>query len=213
MPSGVLLAIATAVSWGSSDFFARFATRTIGTTRALLGMQSWGALFVTILLLFSRDWGHLCDGSGWQPWAWGVLAGTINTGAIFALYRSFELGKIAAVAPISASYPALTVILSMLSGEKLSLYRGLRIVPAFLGVILVAAGENSAQAQQKGMGHVGECKSSLPLRQNTSAAISWAIAAAFGFGILFWLLGRRIIPRTGAIATVWLIRLTGSVLT
>ena len=86
MPGGVLLGIATAVSWGSSDFLARFAARTLGSSRSLLGMQSWGAFCVTVLLIFSRDWGHLFDGSGWQPWAWGLLAGIINTGAMFALY-------------------------------------------------------------------------------------------------------------------------------
>src|SRR5262252_4689835 len=107
MPSGVVLGVATAVAWGSSDFLARFATRAVGSLRALLGMQAWGALFVTILVSFARDWGHLFDGSGWQPWAWGILAGAINTAAMFALYRAFELGKMAVVAPISASYPAL----------------------------------------------------------------------------------------------------------
>jgi drug/metabolite transporter (DMT)-like permease len=212
MPSGVLLGIATAVSWGGSDFLARFATRTTGTTRALLGMQGWGALFVTILLIFSRHWGHLFDGSGWQPWAWGVLAGAINTGAMFALYRSFELGKMAIVTPISASYPALTVILSMLSGEKLSIYRGLGIVAAFVGVILVAVGEKSAFPPQAVSGPIAEGQVTQPTEQNAVAGIFWAIAAAVGFGFLFWLLGTRIIPQTGAIATVWLIRLTGTAL-
>lgn len=211
MPSGVLLGVATAVSWGSSDFLARFATRTTGTTRALLGMQSWGALFVTILLVFSRDWGHLFDGSGWQPWAWGVVAGAINTGAMFALYRSFELGKMAVVAPISASYPALTVLLSLLSGEKLSLYRGLGILAALVGVIFVAAGEKSQVSSAKDSSVA--TPSLPPVRQNSALAILWAIAAAIGFGFLFWLLGTRIIPRTGAIATVWLIRLTGTAIT
>jgi|307.fasta_scaffold14872_2 drug/metabolite transporter (DMT)-like permease len=211
MPSGVLLGIATAVSWGSSDFFARFATRTTGTARALLGMQSWGAIFVTIFFVFSRDWGHLFDGSGWQPWAWGVLAGAINTAAMFALYRAFELGKMAVVAPISASYPALTVTLSMLSGEKLSLYRGLGIVAAFVGVILVAAGEKPGP--QAITGRDVENDSEYSAKQNSLAGIFWAIAAAVGFGFLFWFLGTRIIPRTGAIATVWLIRWTGTAIT
>ena len=211
MPSGVLLGIATAVSWGSSDFFARFATRTTGTARALLGMQSWGAIFVTIFFVFSRDWGHLFDGSGWQPWAWGVLAGAINTAAMFALYRAFELGKMAVVAPISASYPALTVTLSMLSGEKLSLYRGLGIVAAFVGVILVAAGEKPGP--QAITGRDVENESGYAVKQNSFAGIFWAIVAAVGFGFLFWLLGTRIIHRTGAIATVWLIRLTGTAIT
>ena len=57
MPSGFLLGIATAVSWGSADFLARFATRSVGSVRALFGMQFWGAIFATILLFFARDWG------------------------------------------------------------------------------------------------------------------------------------------------------------
>src|SRR5260370_19486757 len=134
MPSGIVLGVATAVSWGSADFLARFATRTVGSVRALLGMQFWGAIFVTILLLFADGWGHLFDGSGWQPWAWGILAGAINTFAMLALYRSFEIGKLSLVGPISASYPALSVVLSFFSGERLTPYRAFGIFAALLGV-------------------------------------------------------------------------------
>jgi drug/metabolite transporter (DMT)-like permease len=201
MPSGIVLGIATAVSWGSADFLARFATRVVGSVRALFGMQCWGAIFVTILLFFSRDWGHLFDGSGWQPWAWGILAGAVNTFAMLALYRAFEIGKLSLVGPVSASYPALTVILSMLSGEHLSAVSIAGIVAALLGVLWVAAGEKSrvnANPEQTSEGIAG---------------LGWAIAAAASFGVLFWLLGIRIIPRTGAVATVWLIRVTGAILT
>jgi drug/metabolite transporter (DMT)-like permease len=198
---GILLGVATALAWGSADFLARFATRTVGSLRAVFGMQAWGAIFVTILLLFTREWGHLFDGSGWQPWGWGILAGALNTLAMLALYRSFESGKLSLVGPISASYPALTVTLSLFSGERLSLFRTLGILAAIAGVILVAAGEES--------GH------DLGGREKPSgiAGLGWATAAALGFGILFWLLGIRMIPRTGALATVWMIRLTGTALT
>ena len=37
--------------------------------------------------------------------------------------------------------------------------------------------------------------------------------SAVGFGILFWLLGTRVVPAVGFAATVWMIRLTSSVLT
>jgi drug/metabolite transporter (DMT)-like permease len=201
MPSGIVLGVATAVTWGSSDFLARFATRSVGSVRALMGMQAWGFLFATILLVFSHDWGHLFDGSGWQPWAWGILAGAITTSAMLALYRAFEMGKLALVGPVSASYPALTVILSLLSGERLSLHRALGIVAALVGVTLVAAGEKTSRDDP------GAEKS------KTTAGLAWAIAAAFGFAIMFWLLGIRMIPRTGALATVWLIRLTGTAIT
>src|SRR5260221_8456191 len=142
MPSGILLGVATAVSWGSADFLARFATRTLGSLRAVFWMQALGAVFVTILLLFAHDWGHLFGGSGWQPWAWGILAGAINTFAMLALYRAFEIGKLSLVGPVSASYPALTVVLSLLSGEHLSLPRVAGIVVALAGVLFVAPGAN-----------------------------------------------------------------------
>ena len=201
MPSGVLLGVATAVSWGSADFLARFASRTVGSVRALLGMQFWGAIFVTILLFFAHDWGHLFDGSGWQPWAWGILAGAINTFAMLALYRAFEIGKLSLVGPVSASYPALTVVLSFFSGERLTLLRAFGIVAALLGVLLVAAGEKSP------------ANSNSSEKSKGIAGLGWAIAASLSFGLLFWLLGLRMIPRTGALATVWMIRITGTVLT
>ena len=216
MPSGVLLGLATAVSWGTSDFIARFAIKTSGSVRALLGVQFWGAILLTILLFLARDWGHLFDGSGWQPWAWGVVAGTINTCAMLALYRAFEIGKMAVVAPISASYPALTVILSTLSGERFSLYRALGILAAFAGVLLVAGGEapHSTSTSSNEKAHSVRPNTShgqrSALRQN---GILCAAAAALGFGVLFWLLGKRIIPSAGALATVWMIRLTGTAIT
>src|SRR5258708_17502219 len=143
MPSGILLGVATAVSWGSADFLARFATRTLGSLRAVFWMQALGAVFVTILLLCAHDSGHLFDGSGWQPWGWGMLAGAINTFAMLALYRAFEIGKLSLVGPVSASYPALTVVLSLLSGEHLSLPHAAGIVAALAGVLLVAGGGKS----------------------------------------------------------------------
>jgi len=216
VPSGIVLGVATAVSWGSADFLARFATRNVGSIRALLGMQFWGAIFVTILLFFARDWGHLFDGSGWQPWAWGILAGSINTFAMLALYRAFEIGKLSLVGPVSASYPALTVILSLLSGERLSPYRAIGIVAALLGVVFVATGEKSpdspAVSDQSNEVSTDSTKS-RGIPGHRVSGLGWAIAAAISFAVLFWLLGVRMIPRTGALATVWLIRVSGALIT
>src|SRR6267154_4712727 len=211
MPSGILLGVATAVSWGSADFLARFATRTLGSLRAVFWMQALGAMFVTILLFFAHDWGHLFDGSGWQPWAWGILAGSINTFAMLALYRAFEIGKLSLVGPVSASYPALTVILSLLSGERLSAYRALGIVAAVLGVIFVAAGEKSSAPLA--LCNESAAEKTTAQKPTGVPGLGWGIAAAFSFAILFWLLGLRIIPRTGTLATVWLIRVSGALIT
>jgi|SRR5580658_8634020 drug/metabolite transporter (DMT)-like permease len=198
---GILLGLLTALSWGSSDFLARFATHRIGTLRTMLYMQFTGFLMLTAALPWLGGWGHLADGSGWRPWAWGALAGSLNFIATLTLYRSFEIGKLAVVAPISASYPVLTVLLSVLSGEHLKTPRALGIACTLLGVILVAGGEKPPDAtDEEGL-------------QRSGKGIALALCSAAGFGFLFWLLGTRIVPATGATQTVWLIRLTSSALT
>lgn len=196
---GILLGLLTAVAWGGSDFVARFAAHKIGALRTSLYMQLAGFLLLSLFLPWLGGWGHLVDGSGWRPWAWGALAGLLNTCSTLSLYRSFEVGKLAVVAPISASYPVLTVLLSILGGEHFRAARILGIVCTILGVVLVAGGEKPPE----------ETDEATP----SGTGIGWALCSAIGFGFLFWLLGIRIVPITGAPQTVWLIRLTGSLAT
>jgi drug/metabolite transporter (DMT)-like permease len=198
---GIFLGLLTALTWGGGDFIARFATHRIGALRSLLYMQLIGFLFLTIVLPWLGGWGHLADGSGWPPWAWGALAGFFNAFASLALYRAFEIGKMAVVAPLSASYPALTLLISWLGGDHLAPVRVVGIILTLLGVLVVAGGE-----------HVPGENGGQPATRNTRG-LGWATAAAIGFGLLFWLLGTRIIPRVGATQTVWVIRLTSTVLT
>jgi len=86
---GILYGVLTAISWGSSDFIARFATKQAGALRCMLYMQAFGFLLLTILLFLFNSWGHLFDGSGWQPWIWGLLAGGVNTIASLSLFKAF----------------------------------------------------------------------------------------------------------------------------
>jgi drug/metabolite transporter (DMT)-like permease len=198
---GILLGLLTALTWGGADFIARFATHRIGALRSMLYMQLTGFLLLSLLLPPLGGWGHLADGSGWQPWAWGFLAGCLNAVSGLALYRAFEIGKMSVVAPLSASYPALTLLLSRMTGERLSMVRIAGIICTLVGVVVVAGGEktpdeNDAEAVRR-----------------SGRGIGWAIFSAVGFAVLFWLLGIRVIPRVGAIQTVWMIRLTSSLLT
>lgn len=197
---GILLGVLTALTWGGSDFLARFATERMGTLRTLLYMQLIGFILLTLALPWLGGWGHLADGSGWQPWAWGMLAGCVNAVSTLGLYRSFEIGKMAVVAPLSASYPVLTVTLSLVSGERLSVARGTGIACTMIGVLLVAGGEKPPDA-----------KDAEAVRRS-GKGIGWALASAVGFGLLFWLLGNRVIPRVGAPQTVWMIRMTCTVI-
>lgn len=210
---GILLGLLTAAFWGSSDFVARFATRRIGALRTSLYMQLAGFVLLSIFLPWAGGWGHLFDGSGWHPWAWGSLAGFLNGIATLSLYRSFEVGKMAVVAPLSASYPALTVALSLLAGEHLTGVRIAGIAFIVAGVAFVAGGEQTPAGRSDGDSSKDDpiAASSPPGRMQSG--IAWAFLSATGFGFLFWLLGTRIVPAVGYAATVWMIRLTSSILT
>src|SRR6266446_6613387 len=197
---GILLGLLTALTWGGADFVARFATHRIGALRSMLYMQLTGFLLLSSILQAFGSWGHLADGSGWQPWAWGFLAGSFNAVSGLALYRAFEIGKMSVVAPLSASYPALTLLLSWMTGERLSAVRIAGIFCTLVGVVVVASGEktpdeNDAEAVRR-----------------SGRGIGLAMFSAVGFAMPFWLLAIRIITRVGAIQTVWMIRLTSTLL-
>lgn len=204
---GIALGLLTAVFWGGSDFVARFAAHKIGALRTSLYMQLAGFVLLTIFSRWTGGWGHLFDGSGWHPWAWGMLAGGLNCVATLSLYRSFEVGKMAVVAPLSASYPALTVALSVINGEHLTLFRFAGIVAVVIGAAVVAGGESPQASSPEDE----EASPNSPFTHRSG--IGWALCSAIGFGFLFWLLGVRIVPAVGYGATVWMIRLTSSILT
>jgi len=218
---GILLGLLTELSWGSSDFLARFTARRIGSLRTTLYMQLVGLVLLTIFLPWIGGWGHLFDGSGWQPWAWGALAGLLNGISTLSLYRSFEVGKLAVVAPLSASYPALTVAISVFTGEHLSAMRAAGIALLLAGVIVVVRGEVEADTgiapsgvtpHSVQLGSVA-APSRATLERKAASGIGAAMISAVGFGVLFWLLGNRVVPRVGFASTVWMIRLTSSTLT
>jgi drug/metabolite transporter (DMT)-like permease len=200
---GILLGILTALSWGSSDLLARFAARKIGTLRAMLYMQLTGLLMLSAALPWLGGWSHLVNLTGWRPWGWGSVAGVLNMFATLALYRSFEIGKMSVVAPISSSYAALTMVLDAITGERLTAVRLAGLVLILLGVLIVARGEeipdgaNPIDAGGPAEKHLG---------------VKWAFVAALGYGLLFWVLGVRAVPLLGSAQTVWVIRLTCVVL-
>src|SRR5215831_16035030 len=119
---GILVGLLTAITWGSADFVARFATRRTGTLRATLYMQILGFFLLSAAMPFLGGWGHIADDSGFRPWAWGISAAFLNT------------------------FATLTLILSVLSGERLTLPRAVGIVCILVGAILVARGEAVASA-------------------------------------------------------------------
>jgi drug/metabolite transporter (DMT)-like permease len=207
----ITLGLTGAISWGAADFAARFASRQVGAYRTLFFMQFFGFLALTIYLKSTHGFSHGIA-PGWQPWAMAVAAGLLNMLASLALYHSFEHGTLSIVGPVSSSYPALTVALALISGERIHAVRAAGLAITLLGVILAAtsfAQSNSASAEKNpphwNTASDSESKTSTA---HLSTGVGWAVCAALGFGVLFWFLGFHVVPAVGSAVSVWVMRLT-----
>lgn len=203
---GVLLGLTAALNWGVADYMARFATRRVGSLRALLFMQIFGFIVLSAGMAVSGHWSIFFPPFPGRVWAWIALAGTLSALGALALYRSLEIGVLALVSPIAASYPALTVLLSISTGERLTRMHALGVCAVILGVILAALAlppKNAGPAENE----------SAPQRQrHLLRGVPWALAAALVFGVNYWILGFRVMPVFGGVASVWVIRLISFVL-
>jgi drug/metabolite transporter (DMT)-like permease len=197
---GIILGLTGAVCWGVSDFIARFASRRVGAYRTLFFMQFFGFLALSAYLKWTGAFAHVAA-TGWKPWALAAIAGVINMTASLALYYSFQIGVMSIVAPVSSSYPALTVVLAMLSGEHLRALRGSGLCVTLLGVILACTSFSQGAVDKP-------AEAGKHLHAHPAKGVWWAIAAAVGFGFLFWFLGFYVVPLVGSTVSVWVIRLT-----
>ena len=199
---GVILGLTGAVCWGLADFAARFASRRVGAYRTLFFMQFFGFMALSVYLKFAGGFSQVAP--GWQPWALTAVAGLLNVTASLSLYYSFEIGVMSVVGPVSSSYPALTVALSIASGERINALRGIGIAVTLTGVILAAMSFAS-----KPMNSLDAANPATASR--LSRGVGWAILAAVGFGFMFWFLGFHVIPLVGDAVSVWVMRLTALV--
>ena len=212
----IILGLSGAVSWGAADFAARFASREVGAYRTLFFMQFFGFIALSMYLQSTDGFSHGIS-PGWQPWAMAVAAGLLNVLASLALYHSFEHGTLSIVGPVSSSYPALTVALSLLSGERIHAVRAAGLAVTLLGVILAAtsfaqsqstAAEKDAQRANPNHENAAFDAKTKSSRAHLSTGVGWAICAALGFGVLFWFLGFHVVPAVGSAVSVWVMRLT-----
>ncbi len=204
----IILGLTGAIAWGAADFAARFASRQVGAYRTLFFMQFFGFLALTVDLKSTGGFWHGIA-PGWHPWAMAVAAGLLNVLASLALYHSFEHGTLSIVGPVSSSYPALTVALALLSGERIHAVRASGLAVSLLGVILAATSFTQTQSTntEKNPRHATETHAEQS-RAHLSTGVGWAICAALGFGVLFWFLGFYVVPAVGSAVSVWVMRLT-----
>jgi uncharacterized membrane protein len=179
----VIFGLLAAAGWGLADFFGAIAGRRIGAIVTVVIGQVLSVVFITAVLIASgRNISPLRAVVGL------VIANGIVTAIAYAShYRALELGPVAVVSPIGATYAVVAVALAIaVLGERpaLLVYGG--VVITVLGSVLVSIDIPSVRAG------VHERAPGLPL----------SVAAAVGFGVAAFLLG-WVVQRTDWIVGLW----------
>lgn len=160
----VLLALLSAVSWGTGDFLAGQLSRRERVLVVLAWSQALGLVFALVLTAAVGDpWPGFDD-------AWpALLAGAAGAVALACFYRALAIGTMSVVAPISATAVIVPVAVGLATGDDPAPATGAGIALAAVGIVLASREEPGGEF------------SSGP--QDARASIGLALVAALGFGI------------------------------
>jgi drug/metabolite transporter (DMT)-like permease len=160
----VIEGLVAALGWGIADFLGAVTGRRIGSLWTVIIAQTFTALAATVIVLFTGD--------SVAPVA--TLVGALFLNAVFSAgayvthYRALELGPVAVVSPIGATYALVGVVLAIAFLDErpsaLTLTGGVITV---IGVMLTSTDLRKLRAGTHGM----------------PPGLPWAIASAIGFGV------------------------------
>ena len=160
-----VLALASSLSWGLSDFIGGFQSR----RHPLLAVMVLSQGFAFVLLVVAVAAGAATEHDT-EATLWAIGSGVIGVVALTSFYRALAIGTMSIVAPLSATGAAVPVLVGLVSGERPAAIQVLGIVLALVGVMLAGreAGEPDADA-----------------RRTARASVALALLAALGFGTFF----------------------------
>jgi len=186
---GIALAVVAMVSWGVADFLAKKAIDQIGYRTSIVINQAIAfipILFVAALFFKMPSFSALLVGEV-------VLAGVTGVIGYIFLYRGFGRGNVSVVAPITASWSVITVLLAaVLFAEKLTPLQIAGVVAVFIGVFFAST-------------NVTELKKSIKVGGWAAGATDAAIAMV-AWGISYALL-KPITSAVGPVIALFLLKI------
>lgn len=160
--AALIISLASAFSWGISDFLGGLTSRRLPVLGVLAVSQPAGLVLVVILILvFGAD--PISAGK----LAIAALAGAASLGGLWAFYAAMAMGTVSVVAPIASLGVVVPVAVGLARGDAPAAIQLVGLVPAIAGVVILSYEENPA--------HAGVARRSIVL----------AILAALSFGIFF----------------------------
>lgn len=177
-----LLALASAVLYGSADFFGGLTARRANTIATVVWSQFAGLALLLLVLPFlpattvsSRDW------------TWGFVAGFTGGIGVAFLYRALAVGTMAVVAPTTAVIAAIIpVLFALVLGERLRPLTFVGVALALLAIFLVSRAPTPEYSQ------VGSKRTGFP------PGFGLALLSGVSVGVFFLSLAR-----TSTAAGMW----------
>jgi drug/metabolite transporter (DMT)-like permease len=165
----VLLALGSAIAYGTSDFLAGWLSRRIDYAR--VGAISQLAAAGGCLLASAIMGGRPSAGALW----WGAFSGLGGGLGTLALYRGLARGRISVVAPLSGVLAAgLPALFGLGLGERPSAPAAVGLALALPAVWLVSSAEGQDAGRQTG-----------DTRNTDARSILDGVLAGVGFAVLF----------------------------
>lgn len=129
-----LLALGSAVLYGSADFFGGLTARRANTIATVFVSQFVGLILLLLVLPF------LPASTVSSPdWTWGFVAGLSGGIGVALLYRALAVGAMAVVAPTTAVIAAMIPVLFALAlGERLRFLTWSGVALALVAIALVS---------------------------------------------------------------------------
>ncbi|MBE2272377.1 MAG: DMT family transporter [Anaerolinea sp.] len=190
----IILGLTAALGWGGGDFLAGQLSRRLGSFRTLFFAQIIGILALGVYIAVTGEYVTLTRVPA-EAIIVAFVAALLNMLGAYCLYRAFEIGLMAVVSPICASYGALTAILAFFSGERLPAIRVIGVAAAVIGVLLTAS-------------LLTLFNPDVLHQRSLRRGIGWALAGALLYGVVFWVFGFAVTPYLGGILPVFLNRST-----
>jgi drug/metabolite transporter (DMT)-like permease len=177
----IVLALASAIGYGGSDFAAGLASRSAPVIQITLLASAVSGVMVAAALPFAAS-----PGPSGAALAWGFVAGLGGTMGAFALYLGFRHAAFSVAAPLSAVASAgFSVLAGLLFGERptaLALTGIVLALPAIVGVSASAPAEVEAEAAEAQ--EAAEVQEAAAGARPTAGVVYGLVAGAF-FALLF----------------------------
>jgi glucose uptake protein GlcU len=183
----VVLALASAIGYGSSDFAAGLASRSAPVIQITLLASVISGVIVAAALPFAAS-----PGPNAAALAWGFGAGLGGTLGAFALYLGFRHAAFSVAGPLSAVASAgFSVLAGLLYGERpttLALTGIVLALPAIVGVSVSAAAEEAEEGDAEPEAGHAEPQAGHAEPQAAAAAGRQAATGRQAAGVVYGLL-------------------------